>query len=992
MTASDTRNITSQNFNLSARGVLLAFVVLALMIFGARYFIFEQYKKSITETEVRDLGAIADTKIAQIVEWRKAHKHRAEYFISGAMLSGEVELWFRAGTPADHRKQKILNSLHSLQKEQGYKSIVLYDRNGVVRMSTNDSYVTEMEEKKLVADAMRTKQVVFSDLHREAHDGNNITLDSVAPLVVMDQNKGDQIVGALLFEIDPDIFFYPMIQSWPTHSGSAETVLIERDGNDILYLNDLRHQKNTALSLRKPLSNMHLPGVRAVLGQSEVVEDVDYRGVPVVAALRRVPDTPWFMVAKVDKEELFAPIYQLKNWTTGLGLVFAMLSGGLFFFWYKGDQARYHELKSQHDAAVERELLVKRYKYLTRYANDMIIVTDDTGRIIEVNERVELVMGYSRVELLQMNVVELHDAIDRAEIPGKLELLNRAEDIRIEAHYLRKDGSVFPVEISARAIDVDGKKYLQGIVRDITERKDAEALIRTNEAALAEFKYTLDQTLDCVFIFQPDTLRFSYANEGAKAQVGYSETELLQMTPLDIKPEFSETSFRNLLQPLLDGSTPSVKFETIHRHKDGHDIPVEINLQLVSKAGLEPRFVAIVRDITDRKLAVADLINVKEQAEKANKAKSEFLSRMSHELRTPLNSIIGFAQVMAASADNEPVGAHRDNIKSVIRSGWHLLRIIEDLLNLSAIEAHKIDLNIENVDVRGLMKECLELMEPLASQKMIEFHCADEKFDDVIVRADVFRLKQVVINLLANAVKFNKVGGSVTITTRRTPTSIRILVSDTGSGISDDDLATLFQPFSHLSKRPYTIEGAGIGLSIAKQLIELMGGKIGVESILYLGSKFWIELPVAVGKVAVNIPEVLHVPSATTGMQAVLLYIEDNPDHVYLVKEILSLMDNLSLVSAHTPTLGIDIARAQRPDIILLDIGLPGMNGFEVLKLLKNNDLTRSIPVMAISAEANPSQIKKGLRAGFSRYLTKPIDVKAFIRSIGELMGDKFKV
>lgn len=395
-----------------------------------------------------------------------------------------------------------------------------------------------------------------------------------------------------------------------------------------------------------------------------------------------------------------------------------------------------------------------------------------------------------------------------------------------------------------------------------------------------------------------------------------------------------------------------------------------------------------VQDITQRKQVEDELIAAKEHAVEANQAKSAFLGRMSHELRTPLNAIIGFAEVIEMGADHETIGAHRNNLKTIVRSGWHLLRIIEDLLNLSAIETKKIELNLENIDVRSCMNECFDLMAPLAKERMFDLGCGDHECDGMVVRADAFRLKQVLINLLANAVKYNRDKGSVTVCGLRTPGHIRILISDTGYGIPNTEINSVFQPFSRLSQRPYTIEGAGIGLSIAKQLTELMGGTIGVESVYGKGSTFWIELPEADGDANISAPAALIKKPVNEDNQATLLYIEDNPDHVNLVAEIVTRIESLSLITAHTPSLGLDLARTLQPELILLDICLPVMNGYEVLKLIKADERTRNIPVIAISASANPLEIEKGLHAGFRRYLTKPLNITLFRKTVEELLQD----
>ncbi|MDO9188296.1 MAG: PAS domain S-box protein, partial [Sulfurimicrobium sp.] len=231
-----------------------------------------------------------------------------------------------------------------------------------------------------------------------------------------------------------------------------------------------------ALSLRIPAATLNLPTAMAIRGETSALNGIDYRGVPVVAVMRRVPGTSWFMTSKVDRSELFAPINQLKEWAASLGLASAVLGGGFFFIWLRGIQARQKQLKAEHDAALEREMRVKHFKYLTRYANDMIIVANEEGQIVEANERAEQALGYSREELLHMRVVDLHDPFDRLAISGKFEKLKQEGAIRLEGVYQRKDGSAFPVEISARVIEVQDVKYIQGIIRDLTERKQLEEM------------------------------------------------------------------------------------------------------------------------------------------------------------------------------------------------------------------------------------------------------------------------------------------------------------------------------------------------------------------------------------------------------------------------------------------------------------------------------------------------------------------------------------
>lgn len=278
--------------------------------------------------------------------------------------------------------------------------------------------------------------------------------------------------------------------------------------------------------------------------------------------------------------------------------------------------------------------------------------------------------------------------------------------------------------------------------------------------------------------------------------------------------------------------------------RDGQEIPVELSISAFEVKNVT-HTIGIIRDITARKRSEAELIAARKLAEDASQSKSAFLARMGHELLTPLNAIIGFAQAIDMSADDETIAAHRDSIRTIIRSGWNLHRIIKDILGLSEIETRKVEVRVEKIDVAGCINLCCDLIAPLAREHGIKLDCAIEELENVTVLADPFRLHEVLTNLLDNAIKYNREGGSVTLSGQKTPDYLRIMVSDTGQGIAEDEIHTLFQPFSRLAKRSYSIEGAGVGLASARQLTELMGGSIGVESVYGQGSMFWIELPVA---------------------------------------------------------------------------------------------------------------------------------------------------
>jgi CheY-like chemotaxis protein/anti-sigma regulatory factor (Ser/Thr protein kinase) len=361
---------------------------------------------------------------------------------------------------------------------------------------------------------------------------------------------------------------------------------------------------------------------------------------------------------------------------------------------------------------------------------------------------------------------------------------------------------------------------------------------------------------------------------------------------------------------------------------------------------------------------------------------------MSHELRTPLNAILGFGQLLEMGIED---AEQADNVQEILRAGHHLLELINEVLDLARIEAGRLTISQEPVPLMPLIEDSLTLIRPLAEGRGIRIIEAGRDCGEHVL-ADRTRLKQVLLNLLSNAVKYNRERGSVSIACVHDGDAVQIRITDTGAGLAPDQQARLFTAFERLDADKHAIEGTGIGLALSKRLMELMQGEIGLESSPGQGSTFWIRLPASNGH-----PEPAHADGGKPAAEAAhpvgarrwgVLCIEDNPANLRLIERILSRREDIRLLSAGTPGLGLELAQAHRPALILLDINLPDMDGYDVMKCLRENPATRDIPVVAISANAMPKDLARGKAAGFADYVTKPIEVDRLMKVVLQTLED----
>jgi PAS domain S-box-containing protein len=687
----------------------------------------------------------------------------------------------------------------------------------------------------------------------------------------------------------------------------------------------------------------------------------------------------------------------LLDWSARLGFFLGIgLVMGAVIVRLKGSLEREIAL-----AREDRDLALResewRIRSIIETANEAVVGMDASGLITDWNRGAEATFGWSQEEAIGRVLVDtvIPERYREAHRKGLEHFLTTGEgpilNTRIELEALHREGHEFPVELTISVLPVSGSVSFIAFVHDITERKKAEEVLRESEA-----------TLRTVFAASPDIITMVKADgelgppsPAVRDVLGYEPAEYAQMDRMSLIHPDDRDRVTETLRSLLQGGPP-VELRFRVPHADGRWVVLESHARGMTDAEGRPSgLVAVSRDVT-KKVALEEALTsakkeaerAREDAERANRAKSEFLSRMSHELRTPLNAILGFGQLLEMDG-LEP--QHQESVEQILKGGKHLLDLINEVLDIARIESGRMTLSLEPVVLADALSEAIGLIQPLAAEQGIELKAEDARSADSYVRADRQRLKQVLLNLLSNAVKYNRSGGRVIVRCLEVQgEGLRVEVSDQGAGIPREMMDRLFVPFERLGAEGTGVEGTGLGLALSKGLTEAMGGSLGMTSIPGQGSTFFVELPRAEGPVVADEQGAggrLGAP-ATDGSHT-LLYIEDNLANLRLIERALDHRPGLILLSAMQGSLGLDLARQHQPDLILLDLHLPDMPGEEVLRHLRGDPRTQRIPVIVISADATPGQIRNLLATGARAYLTKPIDVSRFFEAVDQALAER---
>ena len=645
------------------------------------------------------------------------------------------------------------------------------------------------------------------------------------------------------------------------------------------------------------------------------------------------------------------------------------------------------EMRSIANRTAALELSEQNFRQIFQEAPIGMAVVGLDEKFLQINAKLCQMVDYSEDELRSRTPLDITYADDvSTSVENAKTMLQGAGPNRVEKRYVRKDGQlVWAARTGCVIRDENGNpRHFLIMIEDISKRKQAEEALRERtrqlESAVTENQSIMDNSLDVICTVDEEG-RFLTVNAACKHLWGYAPNELIGRKYIDlVAPDDRERTLET--QAALKKTGKVTDFVNRYVRKDGRRVDVLWSATWSENA---KTFFGVAHDVTERAKMEKALEEAKDEADRANKAKSEFLSRMSHELRTPLNAILGFGQLLERQS---PTPTQRPRIQHVINAGRHLLGLINEVLDISRIEVGRMQLSLEPVCVAEAIQETLDLMRPLSGERRIQL-IADVDLDATVhVLADRQRFKQVLLNLLTNAVKYTPVSGRVTVSCAANGNDqVRIRVADTGPGIAKEKLVRLFTPFDRLGAEQSNVEGTGLGLALSQRLMQAMGGAIGVENSCSYGSTFWVELPRTKSPLEQTRPPKARdrkPPRRLEGKKRTLLYIEDNLSNLTLIEQILEERPEIELLSAMQGQVGLDLARQHSPDLILLDLHLPDLPGWEVLSQLKAGETTSHIPVVVVSADATTRQIKRLAKAGAATYLTKPLDVAEFFQVLDQ--------
>ncbi len=1039
-------------------GLLILFFLIVSIVIMLAWWLLEYNKQQILEHNRLKLETALHTTHERLNIWIEHHKIYLQQLARNSELVSITEELLKISPKSETllSSSALVDARHFFYDNQntfGEKGFFIISPERISLGSMRDSNLgirnLIAKHKPELLDRVFRGELLFippiqSDVQLTAGtNANDSTMFFAAPI----RNKNGKVIAVLTQRLDPLAKFSRVIQFG--HIGeTGETYAFNKQGRLLsvsrfnkqlrsMGLIGANQHSNLFIDIRDPGGNLqtgYKPKVErskqaltrmaasAVRGESgiDMMGYRDYRGVTVQGAWLWDNNLSIGMATEIDVDEVMFSYYLVRNSILGVLILTLLLSSAaIFFTLFTGERVsrnlRYTNRQLQLEIT-EREVTERKLKdrevreaAIVNTVIDSIITINAKGIIESFNPAAESMFGYDANDVIGRNVNILvpepyhdeHDGyLDRYHETGKANIIGFGRELEA----VRRDGSVFPMELSVSEMQIGEEQKFTGVIRDITERKKAEEELSKSVKLYHSLVEAINEGLAVI----DENGIYTYVNEQFCKMLGYSMTEIIGAHWMNFQNEDAQKVIEEQLKKRAKGSSEHYELETTR--KDGKKIWINISPNpIYNEDGNIKGSMGLVQDITERKNAedelrkaydemesrvrerTSELLAEKENAEIANQAKNNFLSNMSHELRTPLNAILGYAHIL--QNDDSINHAQREKIKIIERSGEHLLEQISDVLDVAKIEANKIDLVLSTINIKNYLEHICHYFTSQVEAKGLELICTVDESSNLAIQIDERRLQQILLNLISNAVKFTIKGKvivkidaceSVTVSSEK-ECCWCFSVEDTGIGIAKENMEQIFQPFVQVKQENHQNEGTGLGLNIAQKLVRLMGGELKVASEEYKGSRFWFELTLPVAEEVSESPiQRRRSPIGYHGKKRKILVVDDIKDSREMSSDTLTALGFQTVVASK----GLDaviMAKDMQPDLILMDLLMPGLNGYESLTTLRNIPECKDIPVVAMSA--NVSEENPAMLAGFDHFLPKPTAADELTSTLGKLLN-----